>query len=56
MNMEPTKCPKCGSDNVEFFENEWSFDHYAQGGYCLSCECSWTDIFELHDRVIDEEE
>ena len=56
MEMNPTKCPKCGSDDVTFSEIEWNWGNYSQSGDCLDCGCSWTDVFTLSDRIIDEEE
>ena len=56
MEMNPTKCPRCGGDNVMFSEIEWNWGNYSQSGDCLDCGCSWTDVFTLHERAIDEEE
>ena len=56
MDMNPTKCPRCGSENVTFYEVEWNWDNYSQSGSCMDCGCGWTDVFTLHERIIDEEE
>lgn len=55
MEMNPSKCPKCGSDEVSFYEVEWEWGHYSQTGTCEKCACEWLDIFTLSERIIDEE-
>ena len=36
-----SKCPNCGSDNIQDDEYTWAGRHFVIDQFCLSCESDW---------------
>jgi hypothetical protein len=49
---EPSKCPKCISDDIDVIV---AFDGNNQGIQCLTCDFYWIDIYELVDIIENED-
>ena len=45
LNADGSRCPFCGSDNIE--GGEFEFDGVWREVFCLDCHEYWKDIYQL---------
>jgi hypothetical protein len=46
----PSRCPKCGSDNINGTENNWVTASVEEKGYiCNGCSFQWLETWRFHN-------
>lgn len=53
-NLE-CRCPKCGSERVQYHETDYIESGVQQSASCDECGCYWVDNYYYANTIIEED-
>ena len=47
MTLDASRCPECGSENIDYIDQDADFDKIISKGVCSNCDCLWDAHYKI---------